>query len=147
MTPPMRGRRTSARSTSFARTSVSAMLAVQVQQTGGPEVLEVVDVAEPKPGPGEILIAQEAVGLNFIDTYYRKGLYPAQLPMAPGTEGAGVVEAVGEGVTRFQPGDRVAYAGGFGAYARKRTYPADRAVKLPDGVSTRVAAASLLKGM
>lgn len=123
------------------------MLAVQVQRTGGPDVLEVVDVAEPKPGSGEILIAQQAVGLNFIDTYYRKGLYPAQLPFAPGTEGAGVVEAVGEGVTRFQPGDRVAYAGGFGAYAQKRTYPAERAVKLPDGVSTRLAAASLLKGM
>lgn len=123
------------------------MLAVQVQRTGGPEVLDVVDVPEPKPGPGEILIAQEAVGLNFIDTYYRKGLYPAPLPLTPGSEVAGVVEAVGEGVTRFQPGDRVAYAGGLGGYAQKRTYPADRAVKLPEGVSSRLAAASLLKGM
>jgi len=123
------------------------MLAVQVQKTGGPDVLEVVDVAEPKPGPDEILIAQEAVGLNFIDTYHRSGLYPMKLPMVLGTEGAGVVKAVGEGVSRFSPGDRVAYAGGFGAYAQMRTYPAQRAVKLPDGVSTRVAAASLLKGM
>ncbi|MGE5502182.1 MAG: quinone oxidoreductase family protein [Ignavibacteriales bacterium] len=123
------------------------MLAVQVQRTGGPEVLEVVDLPEPKPGPGEILIAQEAVGLNFIDTYHRGGLYPMKLPMVLGTEGAGVVEAVGEGVTRFSPGDRVAYAGGFGAYAQKRTYPADRAVKLPEGISTRLAAASILKGM
>ncbi|HEX6859442.1 MAG TPA: quinone oxidoreductase [Caulobacteraceae bacterium] len=123
------------------------MLAVQVQRTGGPEVLEVVDLPEPAPGPGEILIAQEAVGLNFIDTYHRGGLYPMKLPAVLGTEGAGVVEAVGEGVTRFKVGDRVGYAGGLGAYARKRTYPADRAVKLPEGVSTRLAAASLLKGM
>lgn len=123
------------------------MLAVQVQRTGGPEVLEVVDLPEPTPGPGEILIGQEAVGLNFIDTYHRSGLYPMKLPMLLGTEGAGVVEAVGEGVSRLQSGDRVAYAGGFGAYAQKRTYPADRAVKLPEGISTRLAAASLLKGM
>jgi NADPH2:quinone reductase len=123
------------------------MLAVQVQRTGGPEVLEVVDLPAPSPGPGEILIAQEAVGLNFIDTYHRGGLYPMKLPMVLGTEGAGVVEAVGEGVTRFQPGDRAAYAGGFGAYAQLRTYPAERAVKLPEGISTRLAAASLLKGM
>jgi NADPH2:quinone reductase len=123
------------------------MLAVQVQRTGGPEVLEVVDLPAPTPGPGEILIAQEAVGLNFIDTYHRGGLYPMKLPMVLGTEGAGVVEAVGEGVTRFQPGDRAAYAGGFGAYAQLRTYPAERAVKLPEGISTRLAAASLLKGM
>jgi NADPH2:quinone reductase len=123
------------------------MLTVQVQKTGGPEVLELVEAPEPTPRPGEILITQEAVGLNFIDTYYRKGLYPAPLPLALGSEGAGVVEAVGEGVTRFKAGDRVAYAGGLGGYAQKRTYAADRAVKLPDGVSTRLAAAALLKGM
>jgi NADPH2:quinone reductase len=123
------------------------MLAVQVTRTGGPDVLEVVDVPQPTPGPGEILIAQEAVGLNFIDTYHRGGLYPMKLPMTLGAEGAGVVEAAGEGVTRFRPGDRVAYAGGFGAYAQKRVYAADRAVKLPGGVSTRIAAASMLKGM
>jgi NADPH2:quinone reductase len=123
------------------------MRAVQLSRTGGPEVLEVVDLPEPEPGPGEILIRQEAVGLNFIDTYHRSGLYPVGLPTVLGSEGAGVVEAVGEGVTRFLAGDRVAYAGGFGAYAELRTYPAVRAVKLPVDISTRTAAASLLKGM
>ena len=123
------------------------MLAVQIQRTGGPEVLEVVDLPEPAPGPGEILIRQEAVGLNFIDTYQRGGLYPMSLPAVVGNEGAGIVEAVGEGVERFAVGDRVGYAGGTGGYAELRTYPAARAIKLPDGVSTRLAAASLLKGM
>jgi len=123
------------------------MRAVQLSRTGGPEVLEVVDLPEPEPGPGEILIRQEAVGLNFIDTYHRSGLYPVSLPTVLGSEGAGVVEAVGEGVTRFLAGDRVAYAGGFGAYAELRTYPAERAVKLPADIPTRTAAASLLKGM
>jgi NADPH2:quinone reductase len=123
------------------------MRAVQVQQTGGPEVLKLVELDDPAPGPGEILIRQQAIGLNFIDTYYRTGLYPMRLPAVLGVEGAGVVEAVGEGVTRFAPGDRAGYAMGFGAYSDLRTYPADRAVKLPDGVSTRIAAASLLKGM
>lgn len=123
------------------------MRAVQIQRTGGPEVLELVELDDPTPGPGEILIRQEAVGLNFIDTYYRTGLYPMQLPAVLGAEGAGVVEAVGEGVTRFAPGDRAGYAMGFGAYSDLRTYSADRAVRLPDGVSARVAAASLLKGM
>jgi NADPH2:quinone reductase len=123
------------------------MLAVQIQRTGGPEVLEVVDLPEPTPGAGEILIRQEAVGLNFIDTYHRSGLYPMKLPAVLGTEGAGVVDAVGEGVSRFSPGDRVGYAGAAGAYAELRALPADRVVKLPDGISTRLAAASMLKGM
>ena len=123
------------------------MLAVQIQRTGAPEVLEVVDLPDPTPSPGEILIRQEAVGLNFIDTYHRSGLYPMKLPAVLGTEGAGVVEAVGEGVTRFTPGDRVGYAGAAGAYAQLRILPADRAVKLPGGISTRLAAASMLKGM
>jgi NADPH2:quinone reductase len=123
------------------------MLAVQIQRTGGPEVLEVVDLPDPTPGAGEILIRQEAVGLNFIDTYHRSGLYPMKLPAVLGTEGAGVVDAVGEGVSRFSPGDRVGYAGAAGAYAEHRALPADRAVKLPDGISTRLAAASMLKGM
>lgn len=123
------------------------MLAVQIQRTGGPEVLEVVDLPEPQAGPGEVLIRQEAIGLNFIDTYQRGGLYPMSLPAVLGNEGAGVVEAVGEGVERFQVGDRVGYAGGAGGYAELLTCPAARAVKLPDGVSTRLAAASLLKGM
>lgn len=124
------------------------MLAIQAARTGGPEVLEAVDLPTPAPGPGEILIRHEAIGLNFIDTYYRSGLYPARLPGVMGVEGAGVVEAIGEGVTRFKVGDRAGYAGGpLGAYAEARTYKADRAVKLPQGVSSEVAAASLLKGM
>lgn len=123
------------------------MRAVQIQRTGGPEVLEVVELPEPRPGPGEILIRHEAIGLNFIDTYHRSGLYPMRLPAVLGNEGAGVVEAAGEGVERFQVGDRVGYAGVAGGYAELRTCPAARAVKLPDGVSTRLAAAALLKGM
>lgn len=123
------------------------MRAIQIESHGGPEVLRLVELPDPTPGAGEILIRQEAVGLNFIDTYHRTGLYPARLPMTLGVEAAGVVEAVGDGVTRFVPGDRVGYALGLGAYADRRTYPAERAVKLPDGVSNRLAAASLLKGM
>jgi NADPH2:quinone reductase len=123
------------------------MLAIQIQRTGGPEVLETADLPVPEPGPGEILIRQEAVGLNFIDTYHRSGLYPMSLPAVLGTEGAGVVEALGEGVTRFSVGDAVGYAGGSGAYAEVRTLAAERAVKLPDGVSSRLAAAAMLKGM
>lgn len=123
------------------------MRAIQIQAHGGPEVLKLVELPDPTPGPGEILIRQEAVGLNFIDTYYRTGLYPARLPVTLGVEAAGVVEATGEGVTRFKVGDRAGYAMGFGAYTDLRTYPANRAVKLPEGVSSRLAAASLLKGM
>ncbi len=124
------------------------MLAIQATRTGGPEVLEAVDLPMPTPGPGEILIRHEAIGLNFIDTYYRRGLYPARLPGVMGVEGAGIVEAIGEGVTRFEVGDRAAYAGGpLGAYAEARVYKADRAVKLPEGISSAVAAAAMLKGM
>jgi len=124
------------------------MRAVQIQRIGGPEVLEVVDLPMPSPGPGEILIRHEAIGLNFIDTYHRSGLYPAKLPTVLGTEGAGVVEAVGEGVSRFVVGDRVGYAGGnLGAYAQARVYKADRAVALPETITPDVAAAVLLKGM
>ena len=85
------------------------MLAIQINRTGGPDVLEAVDLPIPKPAGGEVLIRHHAVGLNFIDTYMRSGLYPVQLPATLGSEGAGVVEAVGEGVTRFKPGDRVAH--------------------------------------
>jgi NADPH2:quinone reductase len=113
------------------------MKAVQIQRTGGPEVLQVVDLPVPTPGPGEILVRQEAVGLNYIDTYHRSGLYPVQLPLVLG----------GEGATRFRPGDRVGYAGGFGAYAEYRVVAEGRAVRLPDDVSTKTAAAVLLKGM
>jgi NADPH2:quinone reductase len=123
------------------------MLVVEIHRTGGPEVLQVADHPAPAPGPGEILIRQTAIGLNFIDTYLRSGLYPTPLPGVLGSEGAGVVEAVGEGVTRFKAGDRAAYAGGSGGYAELRTYKADRAVRVPDGISDEIAAAVMLKGM
>lgn len=123
------------------------MRAVQFARTGGPEALELVQVETPSPGPGQALVRHEAIGVNFIDTYFRSGLYPAKLPCIPGGEAAGVVEAVGEGVTRVKPGDRVAYMGGFGGYAEAGLAVADRLVKLPDGIDARVAAAALLKGM
>jgi NADPH2:quinone reductase len=123
------------------------MRAIRFEKTGGPEVLERVEVETPTPGPGQVLIRHEAVGINFIDTYHRTGLYPVKLPCIPGGEAAGVVEAVGEGVTRFKAGDRAAYSGGFGAYAEANIVPAARAVHIPEGVDTRTAAAVLLKGM
>jgi NADPH2:quinone reductase len=123
------------------------MLAIRAARAGGAEVLEAVEVPAPVAGPGEILVRNEAVGLNFIDTYHRSGLYPVDFPAVLGVEGAGVVEAVGEGVTRFRPGDRAAYAGGMGAYAEYRVLPEGRAVPLPEGVDSRAAAAVMLKGM
>jgi NADPH2:quinone reductase len=123
------------------------MRAVQFKATGGPEVLEVVEIDTPEPKPGQVRIRHEAIGINFIDTYHRTGLYPVKLPCTPGGEAAGVVDAVGEGVTRLKLGDRVAYSGGFGAYAEANVVAADRVVKIPDGIETRVAAAVLLKGM
>lgn len=123
------------------------MRAVQFARMGGPEVLELVEVDTPSPAPGQVLIRHEAIGINFIDTYHRSGLYPVKPPLTPGGEAAGVVEAVGEGVTRFKVGDRAAYSGGFGGYAEANVVAADRAVKIPDGVDSRTAAAALLKGM
>ncbi|HEX7760674.1 MAG TPA: quinone oxidoreductase [Caulobacteraceae bacterium] len=123
------------------------MLAVQAHEAGGPDVLRVVDIPVPAPKPGQIIVRHEAVGLNFIDTYQRSGLYPVKFPAVLGQEAAGVVEAVGEGVDSFRTGDRVAYAGVTGAYAEAAAIPAARAVKIPDGVSSEIAAASLLKGM
>lgn len=124
------------------------MRAIRISRTGGPEVLELVEVETPAPGPGEILIRHEAVGINFIDTYHRTGLYPVKLPSGLGMEAAGRVEAVGEGVARFAVGDLAAYASGpIGAYADLHVVKADRAVKPPEGVSAQVAAAALLKGM
>lgn len=123
------------------------MRAVRFERTGGPEVLEVVDVPRPEPGPGQVLIRHEAIGVNFIDTYHRSGLYPVKLPSGLGGEAAGVVEAVGEGVTRFRPGDAIAYAGGMGADAEFNVLPAERCVKPPAGIDARTAAAALLKGM
>ncbi len=124
------------------------MLAIQATRAGGPEVLEAVDLPIPTPGPGEILIRQEAIGLNFIDTYQRTGLYPVTFPAVLGLEGAGVVEAVGEGVTRFVPGDHAAYGNGpLGGYAEYQVVPAGRAVKIPASLDSRTAAAAMLKGM
>lgn len=121
--------------------------AIRIHEIGGPEVLmwEEVDVGE--PGPGEVKLRQEAAGLNFIDIYHRTGLYKQELPFTPGTEGAGVVEAVGPDVTSLKPGDRVAYAGPIGGYAEERLIQADRLVKLPDRISTELAAAIMLQGM
>ena len=116
-------------------------------QTGGPEVLEAELIDVPVPGEGEVLIRHEAVGLNFIDTYHRSGLYPVPLPSGLGTEAAGVIEAVGPGVEGFREGNRVAYfSGPLGAYASHRAIDADRVVKLPESVEADVAAAVLLKG-
>lgn len=123
------------------------MRAIRFESTGGPEVLQVVEIDTPVPGRGQILIRHEAIGINFIETYQRTGLYPIKLPAIPGGEAAGVVEAVGEGVTRFKAGDRVATTNAGGAYAEASLCRADRAVAIPDGVSTRMAAAILLKGM
>jgi len=123
------------------------MLAIQISRTGGPDVLEAVEVETPSPAAGQILVRHTAVGLNYIDTYHRSGLYPLKLPSGVGLEAAGVVEAVGEGVTRFKTGDRVAYNGTLGAYAEAAVVPAERAVKVPDDVSLENAAAALLKGM
>lgn len=123
------------------------MRAIRFEKTGGPEVLEEVDLPLPEPGPGQVRVRHEAIGINFIDTYHRTGLYPVKLPCTPGGEAAGVVDAVGEGVTRVKAGDRVAYSGGFGAYAEANVVAGDRVVKLPAGIDARVAAAILLKGM
>jgi NADPH:quinone reductase len=122
--------------------------AIRYARTGGPEVLEWQQVEVGTPGPGQVRLRQTAVGLNFLDTYFRSGLYPSQLPAGVGSEGAGVVEAVGDGVAELKKGDRVAYAGGPpGAYAEERLMPADRLVKLPDGISDQQAAAMMLQGM
>ncbi|MFT4933349.1 MAG: NADPH2:quinone reductase [Pseudoalteromonas distincta] len=124
------------------------MRAVRISRTGGPEVLDLVEVDTPRPGPGEILIRNQAVGLNFIDTYHRTGLYPVKLPSGLGMEGAGEVLDVGEGVTRFQAGDPAVYASGpIGAYAERHVVKADRAVKPPAGITAEIGAAALLKGM
>ena len=124
------------------------MLAIQIDKTGGPEVLEAVELPKPKPGPGEILLRRQAIGLNFIDTYMRSGLYPMPLPATLGSEGAGVVEAIGEGVTRFKVGDRAAHgAAGVGAYAEYQALPEGRVSPLPDDIDVKTAAAAMLKGM
>ena len=123
--------------------------AIRIHRTGGPDAMQWEDVELGAPGPGEVRIRHEAVGLNYIDVYFRTGLYPApSLPFSPGMEGAGVVEAVGEGVGALAAGDRVAYAAPpVGAYAEERLMPADRVVKVPAGIDARQAAAMMLQGM
>lgn len=122
--------------------------AIRIEKTGGPEVMQYVDVDVGEPGPGEARVRHEAVGLNYIDVYFRTGLYPQPLPAGLGMEGAGVVEAVGEGVTHLKPGDRVAYAGRPpGAYAQARVMPAALLVKLPESITFEQGAAMMLQGM
>ena len=124
------------------------MKAIQFSKTGGPDVLDLVDADLPDPGRGEVRIRHAAVGLNFIDTYHRSGLYPLPLPSGIGLEAAGVVEAAGAGVTGLAAGDRVAYgAGPLGAYAEACNAPANRVSKLPDSIDDETAGAMMLKGM
>jgi NADPH2:quinone reductase len=121
--------------------------AVQVRQTGGPEVLEPAEVEVPDPGAREILVDVAAAGVNYIDTYQRAGIYPIELPFVLGQEGAGTVVAVGGEVNEFAPGDRVAWQGSLGSYAQRKLVPADIAVRVPDGVSDEIAAATMLQGI
>lgn len=118
-----------------------------LRETGGPEILEAEPIDPPRPEPGEVLVRHEAVGLNFIDTYHRSGLYKLPLPSGLGGEGAGIVEAVGEEVTGFREGNRVGYfTGPLGSYSTHRTIAADKLVKLPDSIASEDAAAAMLKG-
>jgi len=121
--------------------------AVRFHKTGGPEVLQLEDVQVGEPGQGQARVRHTAIGVNFIDTYQRSGLYPMQLPATAGNEGAGVVEAVGPGVTLVKAGDRVAYTGQVGSYTGQRLLQADRLVKIPEGISDEQAASMMLKGM
>ena len=121
--------------------------AVRYHKQGGPEVLQVDDVQVGEPGQGQVRIRHTAIGVNFVDTYQRSGLYPMQLPAVAGNEGAGVVEAVGAGVTDLKAGDRICYTGLPGSYCETRLVPADRMVKLPQGITEEQAASMLLKGL
>lgn len=123
--------------------------AIVIRQTGGPDVMSYEDVEVGEPGPGEVRIRHTAIGVNFIDTYYRKGLYPAPggLPFIPGAEAVGIVDKAGEGVVQFRPGDRVAYAASVGAYCEARVISAQKLVRVPDDIDGYTVAASLLKGM
>jgi len=121
--------------------------AVRFHKTGGPEVLQLDDVQVGEPGQGQVRVRHTAIGVNFIDTYQRSGLYPMQPPQIAGNEGAGVVEAVGPGVDGLKKGDRVAYTGQVGSYCTERLLPADRVVKVPEGITDEQAACIMLKGM
>src|SRR6202142_1252752 len=122
--------------------------AIRFDKTGGPEVLEFREVELPPPGKGQAQVRHSAIGVNFIDIYHRSGLYKLPLPTGLGSEAAGVVEALGDGVTTLKTGERVGYCGGaIGSYAEAANVPADKLIKLPEGISDEVAAASMLKGM
>ncbi|HWZ44879.1 MAG TPA: quinone oxidoreductase [Candidatus Saccharimonadales bacterium] len=123
------------------------MKAIQVQKTGGPEVLTLVDLPNPKPKPNEAIVKISAVGVNFIDVYFREGRYPAPLPFTDGQEAAGTVSEIGTEVKSLKPGDRVAYTGVIGSYAEYAAVPADRLVKVPAGITDQQAAAAMLQGM
>jgi NADPH:quinone reductase len=125
----------------------SHMRAIQVSEIGGPEVLRYVDVPQPTPGAGEVLIKAEVIGVNYIDTYYRSGHYPRELPFILGMEVCGTVVDIGEGVDRFHPGDRVATPVASGSYAEFATAPASLTAKVPDGVTSEVAASIMMKGL
>jgi NADPH2:quinone reductase len=123
------------------------MKAIQIHQTGGPEVLTLAELPIPQPGPGQVLIRVEAVGINFIDVYFRKGVYKAALPLTPGSEAAGTVEELGPGVTGFAAGDAVVSVSVLGSYAEYALVPAAALIKIPDGLTMQQAAAALLQGM
>jgi NADPH2:quinone reductase len=123
------------------------MKAIQIHKTGGPEVLTLADLPIPQPGPGQVLIRVEAVGINFIDVYFRKGTYKASLPLTPGSEAAGTVEELGPGVTGFAAGDAVASVSVLGSYAEYALVPAAALIKVPEGLTMQQAAAALLQGM
>jgi NADPH2:quinone reductase len=123
------------------------MKAIQVQKTGGPEVLTLVDLPVPRPKPNEVVVKIDAAGVNFIDVYFREGRYPSALPFVDGQEAAGTVTEVGAEVKTLKPGDRVAYTGILGAYAEYSAVPADRLVRVPDGITDQQAGAAMLQGM
>ncbi|HEY2860992.1 MAG TPA: quinone oxidoreductase [Terracidiphilus sp.] len=123
------------------------MKAIQIRETGGPEALQLVELPIPAPGPGQVLIRVEAIGLNFIEIYFRKGQYKTTMPMVPGSEASGTVEECGPGTNGFKPGDAVASAGVLGSYAEYALVPAAQLVKVPDGITPEQAAAAMLQGM
>ncbi len=123
------------------------MNAIQIQTTGGPEVLQLAELPIPVPGPGQVLIRVEAIGVNFIEIYFRKGTYKATMPLVPGSEASGTIEELGSGVTGFKPGDLVASVGVLGSYAEYALVPASQLVKVPAGLSPEQAAAAMLQGM
>jgi NADPH:quinone reductase len=123
------------------------MKAIQIQTTGGPEVLQTAELPIPEPGPGQVLIRIEATGVNFVEIYFRKGVYKSSLPLIPGSEAAGTVEELGPGVTGFKPGDAVTSTSVMGSYAEYALVPAAQLVRIPDGLTMEQAAAAMLQGM